>query len=71
MILIWLVSGMIRLPLTLLTFLLLIPVAVAFVVITSPVRIFNKDTHEELCNKFLNFSHRLLTFVMDGKATDF
>lgn len=70
MFLIWFVSGLIRIPLTLLTLLLLIPVAVAFVIITSPVRIFSKDAHEALCDKFLNFSHRLLTFVFDGKAQD-
>jgi hypothetical protein len=71
MFLVWLVSGLIRIPLTFGLLLLLIPVAVLFVIATSPVRIFNKNAHEDLCDKFLKFSHRLLTFVMDGKATDF
>lgn len=71
MFLIWLVSGLIRIPLTLAVLLLLIPVAVVFVIATSPVRIFSKSAHEDLCDKFLKFSHRLLTFVLDGKATDF
>lgn len=71
MFLIWFVSGLIRIPLTFLMLLLLLPVAVAFVVITSPVRLFNKSAHEDLCDKFLKFSHRLLTLVLDGKATDF
>lgn len=71
MFLIWLVSGLIRVPLTLGLLLLLVPVAVVFVIVTSPVRIFSKSAHEALCDKFLKFSHRLLTFVLDGKATDF
>lgn len=71
MFLVWLASGLIRIPLTFGLLLLLIPVAVLFVIATSPVRIFNKNAHEDLCDKFLKFSHRLLTFVMDGKATDF
>lgn len=71
MFLIWLVSGLIRVPLTLAVLLLLIPVAVVFVIATSPVRIFNKNAHEDLCDKFLKFSHRLLTLILDGKATDF
>lgn len=71
MFLIWLVSGLIRIPLTLGLVILLVPVAVVFVVVTSPVRIFSKSAHEGLCDKFLKFSHRLLTLVLDGKATDF
>lgn len=71
MFLIWFVSGLIRIPLTFAVLLLLVPVAFAFVLVTSPVRIFSKSAHEALCDKFLKFSHRLLTFVLDGKATDF
>lgn len=71
MLLIWLINGLIRMPLVLGLVLLLIPVALVFVIVTSPVRIFSKDAHEDLCDKFLKYSHRLLTLVMDGKATDF
>jgi Zn-dependent membrane protease YugP len=71
MFLIWFVSGMIRLPLAMAVLVLLIPVAVLFVIVTSPVRMFNKSAHEDLCDKFLKSSHRLLTLVADGKASDF
>jgi hypothetical protein len=71
MLLIWLVNGMIRMPFVLALLVLLIPVAVVFVIITSPVRLFNKNAHETLCDKFLMSSFRLLTLVAVGKPTDF